>query len=71
MYDSKNGSPLTVALQHNCFEAIQIINSGDYKFDYQMRDALGQSFLGYLIQKLQDLPEERGLEFDKLATFTN
>jgi hypothetical protein len=26
LYDSKNGSPLTVALQHGCFESIKIID---------------------------------------------
>lgn len=28
------------------------------------------SFLGYLVQKIHELPEERGLEFDKLSDFT-
>lgn len=34
LFDTKHGSPLTVALQNNCFESINIINSGDYDFDY-------------------------------------
>lgn len=41
LHDSKHGSPLTVALHHNCFESIHIINSGDFNFDYQMLDSQG------------------------------
>jgi len=37
--DSKNGSPLTQALQNNCFDSINIIMNGDYNFDVQMTDS--------------------------------
>lgn len=71
LYDSKNGSPLTVALQNNCFDSIHIIMNGDFKFDVQMTDAQGQSFVGYLIKKMLENPEQSGLEFDKLDDFSN
>ena len=32
--DPKYESPLLVALKNNCFESINIIDSGDYEFDY-------------------------------------
>ena len=70
LYDSKNGSPLTVALENNCFESIDIIMNGDFQFDVQMTDAQGQSFVGYLIKKMLENPEQSGLEFDKLANFS-
>ena len=70
LYDSKHGSPLTVALQNNCFESIHIINSGNFNFDYQMQDSQGQSFIGYLIRKMQDITDEQGEEFEKLADFS-
>ena len=57
LVDAKHGSPLTVALQDNCFDSIHIINSGEYKFDYQMCDTTGQSFVGYLVKKLQDMTD--------------
>lgn len=68
--DSKNGSPLTQALQNNCFDSINIIMNGDYNFDVQMTDSQGQSFVGYLFKKLLDNPDQKGLEFDKLNDFT-
>ena len=33
IFDSKYGSPLTVALQDNCFESIHIMTNGNYNFD--------------------------------------
>ena len=70
LIDAKNGSALTVALQHNSFESIDIINSGDYDFDYQMQDANGQSFLGDLAKKMLDSKDEDSLEFEKLYNFS-
>lgn len=54
LFDVRHGSPLTVALQHNCFESIDIMMNGDNanQFDFQMLDNQGQSFLGYLTRKL-------------------
>jgi hypothetical protein len=37
-FDAKNGSPLTVALENNCFDSINIILKPEYKFDVQMPD---------------------------------
>lgn len=62
-------SPLTVALQDSCFESLNEINSGEYNFDYQAKDSRGLSFIGQLIFKMQNLPDQRGFEFDKLNNF--
>lgn len=36
LHDVRHGSPLTVALQYNCFESIDIMMHGDggYHFDF-------------------------------------
>lgn len=70
IFDAKHGSPLTVGLMHNCFESINVIINGDYKFDYQTQDAHGLSFVGYLCKRMQDIPDEKGEEFEKLANFS-
>jgi len=52
LQDPKHESPLLVALQHNCFESINIFDSGDYEFDYQMQDSEGLSFIGHIMKQL-------------------
>jgi hypothetical protein len=66
LIDQKHGSPLKCALDDNCFECINIMSSDKYKFDYQMVDAQGISFIGYLIQKMMDTTDEQSEEFRKL-----
>lgn len=68
--DQRFGSPLTVALQDKCYQSIDIITSGDYKFDFQMQDNDGISFVGYLTKYLMDAPDENGDEFEKLHSFS-
>lgn len=45
----RHGSPLTVALDSNCFDCIEIMSKDEYKFDYQEIDGNGISFIGYLV----------------------
>jgi len=61
-HDAIHGSPLTVALRHDCYESIRIMNSGDYNFDYQTLDARGISFYGHLVMKLQEVQSTDGFD---------
>ena len=64
------GDPLKVALDYNCFESISIMKSKDYGFDFQMIDYQGISFLGYLMEKLQNEEEDTQL-FKDISHFGN
>jgi hypothetical protein len=57
-FDSQNRTPLSVALDHVCIESLNIMCQEEYKFDFQQQDSTGISFIGLLIKKLQEIPDE-------------